>query len=201
MNAIIKMNVRNEFMFCSIYSEFKIIVLRCWFLIWYSTFYSWDSYWAWLVGKWFARFRDSGLNGGRRFGCSALWENIFFENKKGNSWIWWVGDNDDGFIEIEDGKPTERSARSRSSADTEYFLVSYRFPFYIALRLWEWWLWWGWWFSLNMFGLQLPSKLEHYKKLWEERCNLCPLESCKSPFLPARQDGVKWSNIKNKNIF
>ena len=31
-------------------------------------------------------------------------------------------------IEIEDGKPTERSARSRSSADTEYFLVSYRFP-------------------------------------------------------------------------
>ena len=38
-------------------------------------------------------------------------------------------------IEIEDGKPTERSARSRSSADTEYFLVSYRFPFYIALRL------------------------------------------------------------------
>ena len=32
-------------------------------------------------------------------------------------------------IEIEDGKPTERSARSRSSADTEYFLVSYRFPF------------------------------------------------------------------------
>ena len=29
MNAIIKMNVRNEFMFCSIYSEFKIIVMRC----------------------------------------------------------------------------------------------------------------------------------------------------------------------------
>ena len=153
MNAIIKMNVRNEFMFCSIYSEFKIIVMRCWFLIWYSTFYSWDSYWAWLVGKWFARFRDSGLNGGRRFGCSALWENIFFENKKGNSWIWWVGDNDDGFIEIEDGKPTDRLARSRSSADTEYFL-------------------------------------------WEERYNLCPLESCKSPFLPAHEDGVKWSNMK-----
>ena len=104
-------------------------------------------------------------------------------------------------IEIEDGKPTERSARSRSSADTEYFLVSYRFPFYIALRLWEWWLWWGWWFSLNMFGLQLPSKLEHYKKLWEERCNLCPLESCKSPFLPARQDGVKWSNTKKHRYF
>lgn len=36
-------------------------------------------------------------------------------------------------IEIEDGKPTERSARSRSSADTEYFLVSYRFPFYMRL--------------------------------------------------------------------
>ena len=38
-------------------------------------------------------------------------------------------------IEIEDGKPTERSARSRSSADTEYFLVSYRFPFSTGLRL------------------------------------------------------------------
>ena len=51
-------------------------------------------------------------------------------------------------------------------------------------------------FSLNMFWLQLPQKLEHYKKLWEERCNLCPLESCKSPFLHSHKDGVKWSNIK-----
>ena len=38
-------------------------------------------------------------------------------------------------MEIEDGKPTERSARSRSSADTEYFLVSYRFPLYTGFRL------------------------------------------------------------------
>ena len=38
-------------------------------------------------------------------------------------------------MEIEDGKPTERSARSRSSADTEYFLVSYRFPLLTGLRL------------------------------------------------------------------